>query len=68
MEGSSALGVIIFILAIAYFIPFIIALLKRKSNTIAIFFLNLLVGWTFIGWVIAFIWSLTKDQKVEIKG
>ncbi|WP_228027511.1 superinfection immunity protein [Bacillus fonticola] len=64
MEGSGALMTVLLLLGVVYFIPFLIAMLKRKTNTLAIFFLNLLAGWTFIGWVVAFIWSITKDNKV----
>lgn len=32
-----------------------------KDNAGAIFALNLFLGWTFIGWVIALVWALTKD-------
>jgi Superinfection immunity protein len=33
-----------------------------KKNWVAIFALNLLLGWTVVGWVIALVWALTKDQ------
>lgn len=44
-----------------YFLPTIIALLRRKWNTIAIFLLNMLLGWTFVGWVIALVWSAAHE-------
>jgi hypothetical protein len=44
-----------------YFIPSFIATLTKKKNALAIFFLNLLLGWTGIGWIGAFIWSVVKD-------
>ena len=44
-----------------YFLPSVVAIARYKKNTLAIFAANLLVGWTFIGWVICFIWALTKD-------
>ncbi|RKS42667.1 T4 superinfection immunity protein [Gillisia mitskevichiae] len=44
---------------ILYFLPTIIGWNKRNSN--AILAINLLLGWTFIGWMVAFIWSLSKD-------
>jgi hypothetical protein len=59
---SSIIGIILFVLSLAlYFLPTIIALLWNKRNTLAISMLNLLLGWTFIGWVVALVWSVTKD-------
>jgi T4 superinfection immunity protein len=46
-----------------YFFPFIIAAGKRKTNAPAIFALNLLLGWTFIGWVAALVWALTNPES-----
>jgi hypothetical protein len=42
-----------------YFVPSIIG--RHKKNASAIFMLNLLAGWTFIGWVAAMVWACTKD-------
>ena len=44
-----------------YFLPTIIALVRQKRNTIAIFVLNFFLGWTFIGWVAALVWSLATE-------
>jgi hypothetical protein len=41
-----------------YFIPTIIAVARNHKNKIGIFLLNLLAGWTFLGWVGALIWSV----------
>lgn len=49
-----------------YFLPTIVAMSKKKRNTDAIFVLNILLGWTFIGWVIALIWSMTVDQNKHV--
>jgi hypothetical protein len=43
--------------SLIYFLPSIIALLRGHLSTFAIFLLNLLLGWTLIGWIIALIWS-----------
>jgi len=43
-----------------YFLPWVIALLRSHRNSTAIFVLNLLLGWTFIGWVVALVWSFTN--------
>ena len=39
-----------------YFIPTIFGWEHKDKN--AIFILNLFLGWTFIGWVIALIWAV----------
>jgi hypothetical protein len=52
----------ILVLTLAYFLPSIIAHHKRHFG--AIFILNLLTGWTFIGWVIALVWALTDDPQL----
>jgi len=46
---------------IVYFLPTIIG--RKKANVGAIFVMNLLLGWLFIGWVIALVWACTKDVK-----
>ncbi|HWC97984.1 MAG TPA: superinfection immunity protein [Candidatus Sulfopaludibacter sp.] len=42
-----------------YFLPSIIG--RNKTNSGAIFVLNLLLGWTLVGWVVALVWALTVD-------
>lgn len=49
----------IVVLLVVYFIPWIIAHSRKHHNELAIFLLNLFLGWTFLGWVIALIWSGT---------
>lgn len=41
-------------------LPTGIAGLRGHRNFTAIFLLNLLFGWTGLGWIISFIWSLTN--------
>ena len=50
---------------IPYFIPTIIALIRKKSNTTAIFLLNFFLGWTFVGWIVSLIWAVTKDKEQQ---
>lgn len=44
-----------------YFLPSILAWKKRNHTAIA--WLNILLGWTVVGWVVAFIWALTKEPN-----
>jgi hypothetical protein len=48
-------GVLLFLSL--YFIPTGCAVFRRHPNEGAIFLLNLLAGWTFIGWVVAIVWA-----------
>jgi len=43
-----------------YFLPSIIAAIRRHHNGISIALLNLFLGWTFIGWLIALIWACSS--------
>ena len=44
-----------------YFIPSFVAFSGKKKNAGAICCLNLFLGWTFIGWVVALVWAFMKD-------
>jgi hypothetical protein len=59
-----------FIIIIAlYFIPFIIAAIRGIKNSISVFFLNLFLGWTVIGFfVLIFYASLTNAKSSESVG
>ncbi len=49
-----------------YFLPWMIALIRGHHNAGAIFLLNLLLGWTLIGWLFAFIWSFTSVRRYYV--
>jgi TPR repeat protein len=59
--------VLLVVVAAVYFLPTIIAKARKHNNSMAIFALNFLAGWTFLGWVVAFVWALTADVKYEIE-
>jgi hypothetical protein len=50
-------------LVFLYFLPTYIACTRSHKNEDAIFALNFLAGWTFVGWVISIVWALTKSNK-----
>ncbi len=41
-----------------YFLPTIVASKRKHPSTIDIGVFNFFLGWTFLGWVIALVWSL----------
>lgn len=44
-----------------YFLPSLIGWNKRNYS--AIYALNFLLGWTVVGWIVALIWALVKDEQ-----
>jgi T4 superinfection immunity protein len=59
------LAIVLFVLSIfcvAYFIPSVIAFSIRKANRFAILGLNLFLGWTVVGWIVAIVWVMKTDS------
>ena len=51
-----------FLAVILYFLPTVVAFCHNSEKTAAIGALNLLLGWTLVGWVLALVWALA-DKK-----
>lgn len=49
---------------VLYFLPAIIAFARSKRDAVSILVLNIFLGWTAIGWVIALVWALKVDAPV----
>ena len=45
-----------------YLLPTIIVLARRKKNVLGPILVNVLLGWTVIGWIVALIWALTVNE------
>jgi tetrahydromethanopterin S-methyltransferase subunit G len=62
LKIAQEIGIItgLFIGVFLYFLPSVVG--RRKTNATAIFMLNLFLGWTFLGWVLALVWACTKDS------
>ena len=57
-----------FVLAILFFIYFLptgIALQRNHKDSTGIFLLNIFVGWTFVGWVVALVWAVKSGTSKE---
>ena len=48
---------------VVYFLPIIIGAVRHTKSIVGIILLNVLAGWTFIGWVIALIWALVGTTE-----
>ena len=64
MDSAASLGLAGILLLVvgfaAYFIPTIIAFKKERDNKVSILALNLLLGWSLIGWVVSLVWALKE--------
>jgi hypothetical protein len=59
---GSGMDFLIFVAVITaiYFLPTIVAWGKPQAGTV--FLLNLFLGWSLIGWVVALLWALWRDD------
>lgn len=48
-----------------YFLPIILAAFLRHPSTLWILLLNLLLGWTIVGWIGALIWVFIRPPKPQ---
>lgn len=54
---------VFFVFSIAfYFLPGIIASIRGHRQQAAIWLIDILLGWTFIGWVVALVWACTTPE------
>jgi hypothetical protein len=52
---------------VMYFLPTIIALARSKRDITAILLLNLFLGWSVIGWVVALVWAVKTDVPMVVR-
>ena len=64
-ESAIAILLVLCLIASIYLLPFAVAFQRSHKHTQAIFALNLLLGWSFIGWVVALVWALTATDDSE---
>jgi len=50
-----------------YFLPSIIALARNKRDIGGILLLNLFLGWTMIGWIVALVWAAKHDYPATVR-
>jgi hypothetical protein len=50
---------IMILFIVPYIVPTIIAFNRQHPQRIPILLLNIFLGWTFVGWVVALVWSTT---------
>jgi hypothetical protein len=63
---AAMVGLVFLALAagLVYLLPSLLAM--SKKNGLSIFALNVLLGWTFVGWVVALVWALSVDEQATV--
>ena len=65
MAPWTVITVLIGVLGYLYFLPSIIA--SKTEHESGVFILNLFLGWTLIGWVIALVWAVSDKPVVPLQ-
>ncbi len=64
--ATKVVAVVVAILTAGYMLPWAIAAVRDVKHW-GVFWLNLLLGWTIIGWIIALVMSL-RAQRLRVVG
>lgn len=61
--GGGGIGALFLFVLItgAYFIPTIVAYVRKVTNVGSVFVINLFLGWTFVGWIVALAMSVKTN-------
>mgnify|MGYP000001648643 CR=1 FL=1 len=60
---ESAGPVYLLILGVVYFLPALIASNRKHPSRGGVWVLNLFLGWTVLGWIIALIWAASGESR-----
>lgn len=73
-DGAAALGAgIVFLLAflflglIFYFVPTAVAQYRKAANFTTVLLINIFLGWTAIGWIVALILAFAGDSGEQAR-
>jgi len=66
LAAAMGLGLLLLILFVPYWAPTIIAFIRKHPSKLAIGAVNFFFGWTFLGWVISLVWSLSNSSSNQV--
>ena len=65
-SDSNSGAAMLVVLLLLYFLPTLIASSRKRQNKEAIAVLNLLLGWTVLGWIASLIWAITDPSRPDV--
>jgi hypothetical protein len=61
---ATLLAMIAAVFTLGYMAPWMVAAARGKSNHMTVFWLNLLAGWTVVGWIVAMVKAVAPHNAV----
>ena len=65
MDDTGPGGLLLLIAVIAYFTPAIVATMRKAVNRGSVGVINLLLGWTVLGWIVALAMAMGRTEAQE---
>lgn len=72
IAGAGVLGIVCTVASVVlglgiYLLPAGIAFLRGHQSSVAIALVTVLLGWSFIGWVVALVWAFTNPRPIVVE-
>ncbi len=64
---SAVVAILVAILTGGYMLPWAIAAVRGTANSWTVFWVNFLLGWTVIGWIVALVMSIREHRVLGIR-
>ncbi len=64
---SSLVAIVVAVVTAGYMLPWAIAAVRGNRNTWSVFWVNLLLGWTVLGWVVALVMSIREHRVLGVR-
>lgn len=64
---SAVVAIVVAILSGGYMLPWAIAAFRGNANTWTVFWVNLLTGWTVIGWIVALVMAIREHRVLGFR-
>jgi hypothetical protein len=62
ISGGSG-GIVVIVVIALYFVPSLVAYNRRSLNRASVLVVNVFLGWTFIGWVVALAMAVSRNVE-----
>lgn len=64
---SAPVAILVAVVSAGYMLPWAIAAVRGNANAWSVFWINLLLGWTVVGWIIALVMSIKEHRVLGVR-